>query len=164
VKILLRDYPAGKKQTLERSVSGDPVWLAGIAGTFAGPIRVELTLENTPEAVLLEGILRFELVAGCSLCLEEFTASYSCPFAEPVWKEKGGHAEESIMEFSEEELDLTPLLAATVILNLPLAPVCREDCAGLCPDCGKNLNLGTCACVPDTLDPRMMKLQQLLES
>lgn len=53
-----------------------------------------------------------------------------------------------------EQLDLRPLVRDAILLELPIAPLCREDCAGLCATCGADLNEGTCGCAPPAADPR----------
>ena len=58
-------------------------------------------------------------------------------------------------------LDLTPLVREEIIVSTPIAPLCKPDCAGLCPQCGQNLNLGTCNCELDDIDPRFAALLQL---
>jgi uncharacterized protein len=58
-------------------------------------------------------------------------------------------------------LNLAALLWEEFSLALPVKPLCRPDCKGLCPECGKNLNEGACGCSPDTGDPRLAALRQL---
>jgi uncharacterized metal-binding protein YceD (DUF177 family) len=62
-----------------------------------------------------------------------------------------------------EHIDLAPLTREALLLNLPLAPLCREDCAGLCPRCGADLNAGPCGCGSDERDPRWAILDVLKE-
>ena len=58
-------------------------------------------------------------------------------------------------------LDLAPLLREEAILAIPMDALCRPDCAGLCPECGKNLNEGPCDCQPEEIDPRLEALRKL---
>ena len=58
---------------------------------------------------------------------------------------------------------LDELVEADLILSLPFKNLCREDCRGLCPICGKNLNEGLCGCRPQTADPRLEILRQLID-
>ena len=69
-------------------------------------------------------------------------------------------ADEEIYPIEDELLDLAPLVRDSVVLELPAAPLCREDCAGLCPHCGANLNEGACGCVAPR-DPRWANLDVL---
>ena len=57
--------------------------------------------------------------------------------------------------------DLAGLLWEEFVLALPVRPLCKPDCKGLCPDCGKNLNEGSCSCVRDEGDPRLAALRGL---
>ena len=61
-------------------------------------------------------------------------------------------------------LDLTEAVRQYALLALPMKPLCRQDCAGLCPTCGRNLNQGGCDCPPQGLDPRWSGLSKLLLS
>ncbi|HEY1443344.1 MAG TPA: DUF177 domain-containing protein [Acidimicrobiales bacterium] len=69
-------------------------------------------------------------------------------------------ADEEIYAIDDDVVDLAPLVRDTVVLELPAAPLCREDCAGLCPQCGANLNEGPCGCVAPR-DPRWANLDVL---
>ena len=61
-------------------------------------------------------------------------------------------------------IDLAPLVRELSLLSLPTKVLCREDCLGLCQECGANLNDGDCGCAPDEIDPRLAALQQLLNN
>ena len=66
-----------------------------------------------------------------------------------------------VYSYQGEEVDLEPLLREQVILAVPFAPLCREDCKGLCPVCGIDLNTGTCTCDRTPIDPRWSALRNL---
>ena len=74
----------------------------------------------------------------------------------PRWPD----ADEDAYPLVDDELDLEPLVRDAVLLELPLAPLCREDCAGLCPQCGANRNEGACGCAAPR-DPRWATLDVL---
>lgn len=69
--------------------------------------------------------------------------------------------DEETYPLSGELLDLKPLVRDAILLDLPIAPLCRDDCAGLCPTCGADLNDGPCACPPASGDPRWAALDAL---
>jgi uncharacterized protein len=71
---------------------------------------------------------------------------------------------EEPIPFSGDDLDLTAPVRESLLLELPMKPVCREDCVGLCPVCGANLNLERCGCRAETADPRLVSLKRLLEA
>ena len=63
--------------------------------------------------------------------------------------------------YRDDQIDLSELMREQFYLALPMKPLCREDCKGLCPQCGTNLNTGTCDCAPAWDDPRLAPLKQL---
>jgi uncharacterized protein len=71
-------------------------------------------------------------------------------------------AEEGAFTIDEnQEIDLSEAVRQYMLLALPMKPLCREECAGLCPSCGHNLNLGPCGCPPSDIDPRFAPLTRL---
>jgi len=71
-----------------------------------------------------------------------------------------GPSDEEIYPIVDDDIDLGPLVRDALVLELPMAPLCRQDCAGLCPQCGANLNEGACGCVAPR-DPRWANLDVL---
>jgi uncharacterized protein len=65
--------------------------------------------------------------------------------------------------YRDDEIDLSLLIREQLYLALPMKPICRADCAGLCPACGANLNLTRCDCARETVDPRLASLRALLK-
>jgi uncharacterized protein len=97
----------------------------------------------------------------CRRCTEpvsgELRIEVNERFGEPA---SGTTADEDFYPIVDDAIDLAPLVRDAVVLELPMAPLCREDCAGLCSQCGKNLNEGTCRCVAPR-DPRWANLDAL---
>jgi uncharacterized protein len=81
--------------------------------------------------------------------------------AHPQASESGDAEDEETYTLGSDHLDLAPLARDAVLLNLPLAPLCREDCAGLCPTCGAELAQGDCRCEEAAGDPRWAALDVL---
>jgi len=70
--------------------------------------------------------------------------------------------EPGVFTISEQHiLDLTEAIRQNAIVAIPMKPLCREDCAGICPKCGKDLNQGECGCPTEEVDPRWAKLLKL---
>jgi len=65
--------------------------------------------------------------------------------------------------YRDDKIDLSLLIREQLYLGLPMKPICRVDCAGLCPACGANLNLARCSCARETVDPRLASLKTLLK-
>jgi uncharacterized protein len=78
-------------------------------------------------------------------------------------RDRGDDDDEETYPLSGEMLDLAPLVRDALILELPLAPLCSEQCRGICPTCGADLNLGGCGCAAEAADPRWGALDALRE-
>lgn len=125
------------------------------------------TIEQTAPYFRLNGELDAELKLVCSRCLGSFTQGFHIPVAE-VYTNKAealprpeeDEAEETGF-FEGDEIDIAPALLKALFLELPMHPLCREDCRGICPQCGADLNKGQCACQEDNIDFRLEKLKTL---
>ena len=99
----------------------------------------------------------------CDRCGREFETGRRTDFETPLLPETEGAADDGEAFFLEgDTLDIDELLETAFILDMPAKFLCRSDCRGLCPRCGKDLNEGDCGCKPET-DPRFAVLEQLLD-
>ena len=105
----------------------------------------------------LFGTVTGQYSASCARCLAPVVEDF---FAElDLAVETGAcDTEEEVVVAEGQRIDLTALCIETVFTNLPLRLLCREDCKGLCPKCGKDLNEGECNCVQKEIDPRLAGL------
>ncbi len=135
---------------------------------FQGTARFLWTNEHI--LVLVEGDTAVSM--RCARCLEPFIRPVHVSIEEafiPTVDMATGlpiHQDESDTAVLIDEhhiLDLSEILRQAILLALPLTPLCRPDCKGLCPICGANLNHETCTCTTEEIDPRWAKLQFLLE-
>ena len=117
------------------------------------------------------GHLSAELEATCSRCLEPFTIPVDQTFdlRYQPHTENTGEGELEIEEddlttafYENDEIDLGQLMREQFYLALPMKPLCSDDCKGLCPQCGTNLNTGTCSCDQQWTDPRLSVLKNLV--
>jgi uncharacterized protein len=121
-----------------------------------------LRLSRTTEGILVQGSLNTALDGECSRCLNAITIPITLAIEELFVQISHHKASDTGFVIHEDAiLDLTPLLREEIIINTPLAPLCKPDCAGLCPECGQNLNEGQCDCDTDDIDPRLAVLMQL---
>ncbi|MHB1930154.1 MAG: YceD family protein [Acidimicrobiales bacterium] len=97
--------------------------------------------------------------AQCRRCLRPIGGSIDVPVRE-LYRPGGGDDEETY-PLGTDTLDLEPLARDALLLGLPLAPLCREDCAGLCPTCGADLAEGGCGCARPPADARWAALDVL---
>ena len=136
---------------------------------FKAPIEVELSYYRAGTELFFEGRLAAATGAACARCAEEFEGAIERPFrfimspraiaAEADAPDEPGDGEYAV--YDGDEIDLSPLIREELLLALPTRPLCREDCRGLCPRCGTNLNQGECRCPEPAGDPRFAVLRSL---
>jgi len=143
----------------------------GVRGEWRlrAPIDVCLSYYRAGAELFFEGELEASTGALCARCAEEFDSEIERPFRfimtpRSMADEIGAAAEPDDGEYGVydgDEVDLSPLIREEVLLALPTRPLCREDCRGLCPRCGTNLNQDECRCPEPAGDPRLAVLRSL---
>lgn len=126
-------------------------------------IRFQYTVVNADKFFLLSGRLQGDFTQPCSRCLKPVTTSVDTKVVEKFGRQNLLQADEDMLAVDGDELDITFILRDYLLLELPLKVVCSENCRGLCPQCGKDLNHGDCQCVVREVDPRLAVLQKLLD-
>ena len=145
---------------------------------FTQPVRVDYTIEKVAGQVIVRGTIATSVSLPCSRCLESVQIDISEPFTLLVrFDAQGfsggnlsggapaGEEDEDVKHVSADtdQVDITETLRQTLLLALPVKPLCDEGCQGLCPHCGTNLNTGSCRCRPRTTDPRWAGLRKALK-
>jgi uncharacterized protein len=134
--------------------------LSGVAAEVAAgsPVAIDLMLERVPEGIVVRGSITATWNAACSRCLEAVTGEISVHVDELF---ETHPLEGETYRLDEDVIDLEPLVRDALLLEMPLAPLCAADCAGLCATCGVNRNLTQCDCVTKEIDPRWAALRSL---
>jgi len=125
-------------------------------------IEGDLRIESVIEGVLVTGRVQGGAVLQCARCLNEIETDVTLRVCE-LFAGPGHEASEDVDVYQVEglEIDLEPMVRDAVTLALPLNPLCRKDCRGLCGSCGTDLNQGACDCKEDDFDPRWAALSDL---
>ncbi len=139
-----------------------------LAGVPAGALlALDVRLESVMEGVLVTGTVSGPLTGDCARCLDpvvaEVVADIQELFAHPDSATEETTAEDEVSRLDGDYLDLEPVVRDSVVLALPLVPLCREDCPGLCPTCGEYLDRLPADHTHDVVDPRWAALQQLTD-
>jgi len=133
-------------------------------------IKGNCHLVRTQRSILASCSLNTVMELACSRCLGRFEQPARIKFNEeffPTLDIESGAAlppPEEASSFTIDEqhiLDITEAVRQYFLLAIPMKPLCKKDCAGLCPTCGKNLNQGKCDCPAQNTDPRWAKLADL---
>jgi uncharacterized metal-binding protein YceD (DUF177 family) len=160
---------AGSMQEIDRTAPAPPDWRVELIGIpAAADVRLRLRLESVMEGVLITGDLDVPVEGSCARCLEplEDTLHLSVQelYAYAGSTTEATSEEDEVRRIEGDHLDLEPLTRDTVVLNLPLAPVCAEDCRGLCVDCGQRLDDLPVDHTHEVIDPRWAGLAQKFTS
>jgi uncharacterized protein len=148
----------GTRRTIELaypSIVAEELTLAPLTGSF------EATRNS--KGIYVSGTLRTSVEAECSRCLDSSLMPVELLlddlFFYPPWSAPPGE----LVVGEDGFIDLAPLVRQLSLLAVPMQPICRDDCLGLCIECGQNLNDGDCGCEADPLDPRLAPLKSLLD-
>jgi uncharacterized protein len=145
----VRDYEI--KQVID--ITGD-----GVNSMVQGKVR----LLRTNRSILVKGALETEVELTCSRCLGPFKCPLKMNLEEEYYPTIDVPDEPGCFTIDQNHiLDLTEAVRQYALLAVPMKPLCREDCAGLCPFCGHNLNTGPCGCPSRRTDPRWAELSKL---
>ncbi len=160
--------------SLSRAVTGPDLGLTEPDEKFEGPLTINLELIQREGPIAVTGTLEGTAIRQCVRCLTDFpdplAVSLYAEFvrqpdepakpsvvqgrkgqkraAQPVEPVEELEEEDELYLYQGDHLDLVPMIREQVILAAPMQPLCREDCPGLCPQCGQNLNERRCACPP----------------
>ncbi len=134
-------------------------------------LRGGVTFIRTRDGVLVTGRLDTMIEMDCDRCLEPLDVPVTINLEEEFLPTidiltgmripRAEDAEEATRIDEHHILDLTEVVRQELMLAGPMHPLCREDCRGLCPRCGKNLNEGPCACPPEEMETRWTALAEL---
>ncbi len=132
-----------------------------------------IQLIRTADGILARGTLHTSVELACSRCLEPFSQPLRFRLEEEFYPSIDITTGASLPRLDDSEaatqidlhhiLDLSEVARQAILLAIPPFPLCRSKCAGLCPQCGKNWNVGPCDCKHDETDPRFEALKALLE-
>ena len=162
--------------SLVADVAADELGLADTDATLRGPVSISLDLAHADEMIAVTGVLEGTVVRQCVRCLKEYddalAFSVHAAFAREGKESKVGTRQPKVSEprkgrpgspktetdvdqedegddryfYQGDHIELAPMLREHIILAAPMQPLCRENCAGLCARCGKDLNEGPCQC------------------
>lgn len=139
---------------------------------LAGPINGHVRLHHTNQGIYAEGTAYVPVHLACTRCLKDFTTTLALPLREEFYPtidvETGlpAHAPESETAFPIDEhhqVDLREAIRQNLVLAIPMQTLCTEQCKGLCPVCGRDLNTEPHTHAEETQDERFASLRGLLD-
>jgi len=158
------------RERFDRVYEADQLGPEGDGFRLAAPIRLGFDIYKDNDLFRLVGDTHTSVELECGRCLEPFLRAVDSTF-DLRYQPHARNAGEGEREVEEDDLttafyendaiDLGQLMREQVYLSLPMKPLCRDDCRGLCPVCGTNLNLSVCHCAREWDDPRFAALKAL---
>jgi uncharacterized protein len=137
----------------------------GIDINILNPIRFNGTIFKVDSELQLNCNIIYRFEANCDRCLKPIVTDFSTVLSGKLKDIKGKFNDEDesdeIIYFENNLLDLKKYIWSQVVSSLPMKILCSEDCKGLCPICGVDLNNQSCDCMGNTIDPRLEKLKEL---
>lgn len=121
-------------------------------------IEVRLVCASLSDGIVVDGLVTARFQGNCRRCLAPVLGELACRVRELY---QVALTDPDAFPIVNDQIDLSVMVRETVLLDLPDAPVCRADCAGLCPVCGIDLNSGSCSCETATPDSRWAALDAL---
>lgn len=139
----------------------------GFEFPFRQPVRLEGEVSDDAGAITLSATVYAHVTTRCARCGKPVEYDKETDVEFLLVKELEGKEEDlrdDVYLVESDVVELDDILIPELILDMEMAVVCDEDCKGLCPKCGKNLNQGECGCVVKEVDPRLAVLQKFLDS
>lgn len=133
---------------------------------FTEPVKVDVNVKNVGGVLYLSGSAQCVLDANCGRCGKPLTESLCFDLEESLLYEGSNvqvNDDEDIIVFSGYRFEIDEIVENYIFMNLPIRYLCKEDCLGVCPKCGKDLNAGDCGCDKQEIDPRLAALKKLLQ-
>jgi uncharacterized protein len=124
-----------------------------------GAVRVT----RTPQGILVQVDFQTLIDLECVRCLTDFQQTLKIDFTELYAFSPRYVTDSGLIMPETGVIDLAPVLREYILLEIPISPLCRLDCKGLCPICGNNLNESTCTHEDDSGDPRLASLKSLMD-
>lgn len=154
----------GGKLEIAGEVSLSEMDFLGEAFGFSEPLRVKGTLSNNGESLVLKAQAEGTVDVHCARCLKPLSVAICFPIEETfIQGEEEASQDDDVILFSGTEIPIDDVVMNHFLMNASGKYLCREDCKGLCPQCGADLNEGECACEKDMIDPRWAALKEIMD-
>lgn len=151
----------GAQVVLEHSFDMSDYEVSGVHPIMS-PVLVTGVIKNSTGIVNVSAKVELEYSNACDRCATATTRKYTVPVSHTLVTQLNDDSNDNFIVIPSMRLNLEELITEDILLYLPSKFLCKDDCKGLCPICGKNLNDGCCSC-KKPIDPRLEVLKQLLD-
>ncbi|WP_458861697.1 YceD family protein [Acidaminobacterium chupaoyuni] len=130
---------------------------------FQQPVRVTGSLENKADVFWLNAKVETMVSTVCARCAKPMEYEKNLEISLVIAQNDNGDVSDDTYIVDSDTFELDEIIHEELILSMEMAVLCKPDCKGLCPKCGHDLNEGDCGCNRKEIDPRLAKLQELLQ-
>ena len=133
--------------------------------SFPNGLYVDGKITNNTKSLQFTAKVTGEVNVHCARCRIPVSEKIEFSLSETLIRdEKQDSSMEDVIIFSGYEIDIDEIVINNFFMNAPVKYLCKEDCKGLCPTCGQDLNVGDCDCSDDEIDPRWAGLAQIIKN
>ncbi len=164
-----RDWEDGSR-TVELEEGPETLDLCAEGASFEKPVKVDLSVSKSGTQLICRGKVETSAKLECSRCLSVYSQplvsgmDFVIDFGQNQYEVKSEEDNYFVVDPSSGFFQIDNMVREAILLALPLKPLCSEDCRGMCPICGTDLNKSECSCVKRETDPRWEKLKGLLDN
>ncbi len=160
---IIRDY--GGKLVISEDFNMGEVEFMGEEFSFIDFCHIEGTIVNNTKSLELKAKVSGKAMVHCARCQKPIEIDASFPVSEILMREDAPVSEDDdVVTYSGNSVELSEAITNSFLMSLSGKYLCREDCKGLCPHCGTDLNEHECGCNRDIIDPRLEKLAEIMKN
>ncbi len=153
----------GKSLDISDEISFGKLEFNGQDVVFASPVSFAGSVKNIGGKLYLELDAHAEYIGECARCIKEVVQKLDFEVNEVFSKAELENENDDVIILNSNEIDLKEIIEQALCCALPITCLCSEECMGLCPVCGCNLNEESCSCESDNIDPRLAVLKDFLK-
>ncbi len=141
-----------------------PIEFMGEDYVLKGPVHIDGAITNNSKNLELKAEVKGVVGVRCARCARDFDTEFEFGIDEILVRDETGIVDDpDIIAFAGYEVELDPIIVDNFLMNIEGRYLCSEDCKGLCPICGCDLNVSECSCEKETIDPRWAALAEIIK-
>ena len=157
---------SGEKIDIDCALDLSSAEFMGTTYKFLAPVSVRGSVANNGKSLILRAECNGTMQTQCGRCLKDIEETFYFPLEEQLIQNDDAEisGDEDVIVFDGYTFELDEIILNNFLMNINGSYLCKEDCMGLCPSCGKNLNEGDCSCENIDIDPRWSTLLDIMKN
>lgn len=131
---------------------------------FKEPLLIKGNISNNGKSFTLKAMAEGSMITNCARCMKEITVPVKFRITEDIAKGNSEDYGDDTVIISDNTFEIDDIVRDNFLVNIEGKYLCKEDCKGLCPTCGKDLNEGDCDCQKESIDPRWSALLDIMNN